>query len=531
MLKANCSRIVRDSFYRVAKCLIVSALFCLSLAVQLHVCAQGNAAPSNDVAANEVQNLKEDEVRFKNGDVVLAGTLLLPVAGGARPAIVIIHGSGPNEGSGYRVYGEQFARAGIAALLYDKRGSGKSKGEWRYRTLDDLTGDALAAVAYLKSRPEINAQQIGLWGISQGGWVVPLAASRSQDVAFVITVAGNGVSPTQQEMFHKDEMFRHIGYSERARDTALKFWKLIFDWLVLVADGKFPWPKGLMEPEMSGAYLGLNHDPVQDWEKVTQPALLIYGEEDKLTPGAEAIARIDAALKRAGNRDYTFVRYPKAAHNITTGKTGLEFDWDTGFAPGYFQTMNSWVLAHVEGRDPPRPEHQVYASSPSPDFESSGRYGPPPWHGRIYPQMGLIILFALVFLYACLAFIVKALKNLFRKQSSAPAKSVRRARRLVGLISGLNLALMIGFIIFIAQAIFLQGMNYMDAYKISTVLRALPLAGLLSTGLTIALLILTALAWKGDWSKGARLRHTLFVLVALAFIPWLSYWNLIGLWF
>ena len=521
-----------NSLYnRAARTLVVLALLSLLISVQMPAYAEENANPSNSAATNETQDLKEDQVRFKNGDVVLAGTLLIPLSEGTHPAIVIIHGSGPDEGSEYRVYAEQFARAGIAVLLYDKRGSGKSTGDWRYRTLDDLTGDALAAVGHLKSRPEINPQQIGLWGISQGSWVVPLAASRSKDVAFIITVAGDGVSPTQQEMYHKDEMFRHLRYSERARDTALKVWKLIFDWLVLVADGKFPVPKGFMEGELSGAYLGLDHDPIPDWERVSQPALLIYGEEDKLTPVAESIARIDAALKKAGHHDYTFVVFPQAAHNITLGKTGLEFDWEKGFAPRYFETMNDWVLARVRGQVSSQQQDQNPLYRSSPDFETSGRYGKLTWYGRAFPQMGLMLFFALVFLSGFIVWIVGALKAVFRKPPHAAMKSVQWPRRLAGLVSCLSLALLFGFIIFIVKAVFPQGMDYMDTYTIPLTLRLLPLLGIISTVLIIGLLILTVMSWKEFHSKAVQLHQALIALAALTFIPWLYYWNLLGLWF
>jgi pimeloyl-ACP methyl ester carboxylesterase len=515
---------------RVASSLVVFTFAYLFLPVHLPVYPTGNTNPSNNVAASKRQNIKEDEVQFKNGDILLAGTLLMPLSEGTHPALVIIHGSGPDEGSEYRVYAEQFARAGIAALLYDKRGSGKSTGDWRYRTLDDLAADALAGVTYLKNRPEINSQQIGLWGISQGSWVVPLAALRSQDVAFVITVAGDGVSPTQQEMYHKDEMFRHLRYSERARDTALKVWKLLFDWVVLVADGKFPMPNGVMEPELSGAYFGLNHDPIPDWEKVSQPALLIYGEEDKLTPVAESIARIDAVFKRTGHRDYTFIVFPKAAHNITLGKTGLEFDWDKGFAPGYFETMNEWVLARARGQASLQRQDQGHQYRPSPNFEAFGRYGRLPWYGRTFPQMGFMFFFALVFVSGLIIWIVGALRSIFRKPA-APSKSVRLARRLAGLVSCLGLALLVGFVIFIAQAVFPQGLNPMAAYTIPSALRFLPLMGLVSVSLILVLLVLTLRSWESFPSKAARLHQALVVLVAIVFIPWLYYWNLIGLWF
>jgi pimeloyl-ACP methyl ester carboxylesterase len=512
---------------------VALALICLLLAFQLNAYAEDQAGVANKAAASDQPNPQEIEVQFRNGDVMLAGILLSPPARmGTHPAVVIIHGSGPNEGSEYRIYAEQFRRAGVAALIYDKRGSGKSTGDWRYRTLDQLTGDALAAVAFLKSRPEINPQQIGLWGISQGSWIVPLAASRSKDVAFVITVAGDGVSPTQQEMYHKDEMFRHLGYSESARETALKFWKLIFDWLVLVADGKFPVPQGFMEPELSGAYLGLNHDPVPDWEKVKQPALLIYGEEDKLTPVAESIARIDAALKRAGNRDYTVIVFPKAAHNITLGKTGLEFDWDKGFAPHYFEKMNAWVLERTRGPVPSQPENPTGQYHSSSDFQAGGRYGPLPWYGRALAQLGLILFFALVFLSGLIVWAIRAAKTLSRSKPSATlAQSARSARRLAVVVSGLGLVLLCGFLLFITQAVFPQGMSFMESYRIPMTLRLLPLVGLLSAGLIVWLIVLTIRAWRDIQSRAARLHQALIALAALLFIPWLYYWNLLGLWF
>lgn len=215
--------------------------FCFSSNIQA---AQIDSQPSA---------FKQENVSFSNGDVKLNGDLFLPSSGANFPAVVILHGSGPDEGLQYRVYAEAFAKAGIAALVYDKRGWGKSGGDWRKRPFEFLASDALAAVDFLRKRPEINSEKVGLWGISQGGWTVAYAAARSTDVAFVISVAGNGISPTQQEMFHKDEMYKALGYSERARDTALKFWKLAFDWLVLVDENKFPFPRDLMESELSGA--------------------------------------------------------------------------------------------------------------------------------------------------------------------------------------------------------------------------------------------------------------------------------------
>src|SRR5262249_31118792 len=136
---------------------------------------------------------KQEEVSFQNGEVKLAGTLLTPLKKGRRPAVVFFHGSGPQTRESYlRFFADLFARRGVVALIYDKRGTGASTGEVWYRTgdrFDVLAADALSGVRFLLSRPEVDPKKIGLWGLSQGGWLAPLAASRSKDIAFLIVVA------------------------------------------------------------------------------------------------------------------------------------------------------------------------------------------------------------------------------------------------------------------------------------------------------------------------------------------------------
>ena len=231
------------------------------------------------------------------------------------------------------------------------------------------------------------------------------------------------------------------------------------------------------------------------------------------------------------DRDYTIVVFLKAAHNITLGKTGLEFDWDKGFAPGYFETMNDWVLARVRGQISSQQQDQSHLYRTSPDFEASGRYGKLPWYGRAFPQMGLMLFFALVFLSGFIVWIVGALKVVFRRPLSAASKNVRWARRLAGLVCCLSLALLFGFVLFIVQAVFPQGLNLVDTYTIPNTLRVLPLLGLVSASLIVALLILTIRSWGSFQSKVVRVQQALVLLAALVFIPWLHYWNLLGLWF
>src|SRR5262249_49832840 len=134
---------------------------------------------------------RTEELTVPAGEHQLAATLYLPLAGKPAPSVVFVHGAGPavREG-GYHDLARHFARKGVAALIYDKRGCGESPGDWTWASLHDLADDALASVELLRGRPDINPDQIGLWGLSEGASVIPIAANRSPKVAFVIAVGG-----------------------------------------------------------------------------------------------------------------------------------------------------------------------------------------------------------------------------------------------------------------------------------------------------------------------------------------------------
>ena len=457
---------------------------------------------------------KQEKVKFQNGDVTLAGDLFTPLTEMKSPAVVILHGSGPDEGSGYRIYAEEFAKAGIATLVYDKRGAKDSGGDWRRRSFELMAGDALAAVKFLRNRTEIDSRKVGLWGISQGGWTIAHAAARSKDVAFVVSVAGNGVSPTQQEMYHKDEMFKALGYSEKARETALKFWKLAFDWLVLLDEGAFPMPENALKSERSAASIGLNYNPLPDWENVTQPVLLIHGEKDSLSPPEQAISTITGVLQKGGSDNFTFRVFPNASHTITINKTGLEFDWENNFAPGYFQFTTDWIKAETSGEsfnytNPPLADYSTSA-----DYENSGRYGKLPWYGRTYPQLFLMFFFPAVFLIGSVSRIIRLFRAKDGEQNNINTD---------GILSLLNLFLTAGFFVFIAASVFPQGMS-LGSYSIPIWQRYLPLLGNLSLILTFFLIVKTVVNRK-DVSK----RQIFFTIVNFVFVFWLYYWNFLGL--
>jgi dipeptidyl aminopeptidase/acylaminoacyl peptidase len=150
--------------------------------------------------ANESAESEEAEVEFPNGSIHLSGTLTLPPGGGPHPCVVLLTGHGMEtrdaEALGFKFLesmAQQLAQRGLAVLRCDKRGTGKSTGKFREATLEDFADDALAAVRCLKSQKKIDGKRVGLCGHSEGGWTAALAASRSEDLDFLILLATFGI--------------------------------------------------------------------------------------------------------------------------------------------------------------------------------------------------------------------------------------------------------------------------------------------------------------------------------------------------
>lgn len=306
---------------------------------------------------------RQEEVRFQNGDVVLAGTLLVPVAQGPHPAVVFNHGSGPEGRFGSRFLADHVARHGIAALIYDKRGVGGSTGDWRRATFDDLAADAIAGVRFLQARREINPKKIGIYGHSQGGFIAPLIASRSKDVAFVISGASHGGPAYEQDIYRVRNALHDAGYSADDVTQAMVLYTLFID-VARTGDG---WDR--LDAAMQAArnekwfaflelppkdhwiwqfYRGIgNYNPLPLWEKVSVPVLLIYGERDRLVPVAQSLANIEQALRKGKNSDYTMVILPKADHPLRIQpEPGQPFAWPYG-APGFPDLITAWLRLRV----------------------------------------------------------------------------------------------------------------------------------------------------------------------------------------
>jgi uncharacterized protein len=151
-------------------------------------------APSIATISTIPPDLSAREVSFQGSDgITLHGTILEPATSmPPRSGVVLVHGSGAGPRTRFLEEATAFACQGLSVLIYDKRSAGYS---WSQRSYVRLADDALGAVRTLRTHPGVDPTKVGIWGLSEGGWVAPLAAARSAAVAFVIMVGGNAMTP------------------------------------------------------------------------------------------------------------------------------------------------------------------------------------------------------------------------------------------------------------------------------------------------------------------------------------------------
>jgi pimeloyl-ACP methyl ester carboxylesterase len=348
----------------------------------------------------------EEEVTFTFGPNELHGILTLPTSEGPHPAIVLIYGAadistGTRRGVSSRYFTDlarRMALEGFAVLRYDPPGVGQSTGESGFESLDSRTEEAIAALQHLQSHPDVRADQVGLFGVSQGAWIIAMAAARfPQDVAFIISLSGSGVSVAEQQVHSIEAQSKASGMSQEDVTKAVLFGRLLVDWQltnpvfrdVNVAEaqalGEGPWTsfmalvyepgaitpaEGLQEgieilksirdepwaeflyvkdlyipqleripPEQVAAVRALAeqsllNDPQDYMTEVRCPVLAIFGETDLLQPTERSAALYEQYLTDAGNEDFKIVVIPGVGHSILLS------------TPGYWEALSDW-LGHL----------------------------------------------------------------------------------------------------------------------------------------------------------------------------------------
>jgi len=290
---------------------------------------------------------------------------------------------------------QNMVKNGFAVLRYDPPGVGLSTGNSQFESLDDRVQESMAALHYLQTRTDIHPDRVGLWGVSQGGWVIGMAAADNpQDVAFLISVSGSGVSVAEQQIWGVETQSRAAGMSESDVSKAALFARLLIDWQLSkpiyqaanqataaqLGDGPWqdfmklvyepggitpaeslqagieileavqdePWTKALylravwlpqlgrITPEpwtdwVSNSDNGLLTDPRDYLTKVTSPVLAFFGEDDLLVPALKSAELYEQYLGQAGNRNFKIVVFPNADHGLN------------GATNDYWRILSEWL--------------------------------------------------------------------------------------------------------------------------------------------------------------------------------------------
>jgi uncharacterized protein len=345
----------------------------------------------------------EEEISVPAEGQTLEGTVRAPLTPGRYPAMVFVSGSGNGSRTEFAPQAEFLSMAGMVTLAFDKRTIGYN---FRDRDFSLLADDALRMVEYLKTRQDVDVSRIGIWGVSEGGWVVPIAASKSDSVGFVVLVSSPNVSPLRQVAWALNEQLQRLRAPIGVRDLLTRAMGGVgFDFLRYDA-----------QPALNG---------------ITQPVLAFYGTTDPSIPFVESTHALMRAMQKAGNDQYTirFMDQGDHAMRINGGD----------FTSGYLDTMANWIHG-LPGTAVP-PVH-VAGATPVQRFEASDVPAAPWYAGGT--MLGLTICLAAV---GYVAGPVAAMVVRLRGRHHAPEVNAtlwppirRRLRRMVWTSVGLLLS-------------------------------------------------------------------------------------------
>lgn len=323
----------------------------------------------------------------KKAGIRLAGTLTLPKKEGVFPVVILISGSGPQnrdeEILGHKpflVLSDFLTKNGIGVLRYDDRGTALSKGDFKTATSADFATDVESAIAYLKTRKEINKRKIGLMGHSEGGLIAPMVASKSKDVAFIILLAGTGIQGDQLLLLQQKLIGKVSGVSDEDLQKNESTNRKVFDIVnksnsleqlntdltnyikqTLKDNPNAEKPEGMSDDDFVKLQVNqianpwmqyfIKYNPVPTLEKVKCPVLALNGEKDLQVPPKENLEAIKKALTKGGNKKVTTKELPNLNHLFQECKTGSPDEYATieqTFSPIALTEILKWIQAQTK---------------------------------------------------------------------------------------------------------------------------------------------------------------------------------------
>ncbi|RMA56281.1 alpha/beta hydrolase [Ulvibacter antarcticus] len=319
--------------------------------------------------ATKKQLYKSSKVTYANvNGIKIGGTLFVPNQSNGK-AIVLVHGSGPQDRNGYasiiRLLADILSRDGTTVLTYDKQGIGQSEGNWASENFAELAQDAIAGIDFLKSNKELSLSKIGIGGSSQAGWIIAKAIEKRQDIDFALTIgaAGSGIPVVEQNIYNTEVVLKCDGsFSKKQIENIITQQKYFFYFLSnpkqsdkldkftksiekdeKIRDWLFPTSKqmDLNNRNQWFTALEVNFDPLPVWKKYDNPVLMIFSEFDDSTPASKVKSKVDNLKKK----NIRTIILPNAQH------IGLENDSVcvsnigglSKFQKDFFKEMKIWI--------------------------------------------------------------------------------------------------------------------------------------------------------------------------------------------
>lgn len=331
----------------------------------------------------------DEDVRYRNDEagIELAGTLTIPEGEGPFPAVALISGSGPQDRDsqvfGHRIFlvlADYLTRRGIAVLRSDDRGVGESEGSFSEATTWDFAGDSRAAAAYLRARPEVDPDAVGLVGLSEGGLVAPMVAAEWEEPAFLVLLAAPGL-PGDQILFRQgalimeamgvaeeviewnrglqERLFRIVAEEEDPEARRARLEEELRESVAALdeeerraagvpPDGEEQWTEG-QAAQMATPWFRffLTHDPRPVLREVRVPVLALGGELDLQVPPDENLPALEEALREGGNPDHTVEELAGLNHLFQTATTGAPTEYagiEETMSPEAMDLVARWIL-------------------------------------------------------------------------------------------------------------------------------------------------------------------------------------------
>lgn len=383
-------------------CIFMSIL-AVSVCAKIHKFQIERNEKMNDQKPNRPQEPKppypyhQEEVRYENKscNIMLSGTLTLPISKEKSSAVILISGMGPNDRDYtmldhklFLVLADHLTRKGIAVLRFDKRGVGKSTGQFDATlTSRDFADDVLAGVQYLKGRKEINAKQIGLIGHSEGGMIAPMVAAESGDVSFLVLMAAAVATCIDDTIEHVSMQLRADGATEEmiALDRKIrrqmleivnqeanydiaeeKLRKAILQYLKELSEEQKSKSEKLPFAISSSNYdnlikmfnspwyrFFLTYDPIATLRKIKVPVLAINGELDFITSSQITLPIIEQSLGQSSSKDYKTISLPKLNHWFQTCQTGAMIEYgaiEETISPLVLELISKWIQERTDNK-------------------------------------------------------------------------------------------------------------------------------------------------------------------------------------